>query len=202
MNKIIFDKNDQRLKIFLQLYLAAMLPLYNFVYKSNFVLWGCSIGLYLTFIALTFKSRLAMSMAFVGTFFSCSVWCVDLICQLFFDQMIFGVEVTNVFTSFLPFWVKLFSFYHVFTPVIWIYCLKKWGYEPKALYYFIFLYWFNLLAVYLFTTPSDNINWVFMPTVKMWQNISPLTWLILEMILLPIFIYYPMHLIAIRIFKK
>jgi hypothetical protein len=202
MNKIVFDKNDQRLKILVQFYLAAMLPLYNFVYESNFMFWGCSIGFFLTFIALNFKIRLAMSIAFVGTFFSCSVWTIDLICQLFFNQMVFGLQVTNMIISKLPFWVKSFSFYHVFIPAIWIYCLKKWGYDPKAFYYCVILFWINLVFIYLFTDPMANINWVFMPTIKGWQNISPLAWLILEIVLLVIFVWLPMHLIAMRIFKK
>jgi hypothetical protein len=203
MNKIVLDKFDLKLKLFIQLFIAAMLPLYNFVYESNFMLWGCYIGLFLTFIALTFKNRLAMSMAFIGTFFSCMLWCIDFICQFFFNKIIFfGEPITRFFVSKLPIWVQSFSFFHVFIPVIWIYYLKKWGYDPKALHYFLILISIDFIVIYLFTDPTCNINWVFLPTKGGWQNISPLAWLILEMALLVVFLWLPMHLIAMRIFKK
>jgi hypothetical protein len=59
-----------------------------------------------------------------------------------------------------------------------------------------------LLAVYFFTVPADNINWVFMPYFYNWQPFSPLSWLILLMILTPLIMFWPTHYLAMRFFRK
>jgi hypothetical protein len=202
MNKIVLDKFDLKLRIFIQLFSLLQLSSFYYFYESSFILWACCIGLYLTTFALTFKNRLAMSIAFIGCSLSCSLWMVDSLGQFTLDKFVFGFRASYLFFNEVPFWFRSLSLYHVLMPVVWIYYLKKWGYEPKAFCNCVILFCTELIIIYFLSDPLDNINWVFLPTLKGWQNISPLTWLILEMVLLVVFVWLPLHLIAMRIFKK
>jgi hypothetical protein len=102
----------------------------------------------------------------------------------------------------LAIWLRGLSLFHLSTPIIWLYYAKKWGYDPKAFYYFLILFWLDLIAVYLFTNPSDNINWVFMPYIYNWQCFSPLLWLLSMIFLFPFVLFWPMHQFAKSYFKK
>ena len=201
MTKIVLDKFDINLKIALQLFLLILIPAYWYNYGSANFLWLSDVGLFLTYIGLVYKSRLVMSMAFVGVFLYETTWFIDFVYHLMFGKSIFNI-VDYMFDPDLAIWLRGLSLFHLATPCIWLYYAKKWGYEPKALYYFVVLYWLDLLAVYFFTVPADNINWVFMPYFYNWQAFPPLLWLILLMLLIPVLMFLPTHYLAMRFFKK
>lgn len=201
MNKIVLDKFDINLKFALQAFLLFLIPVYWYNYGFANFLWLSDVGLFLTLIALVYKSRLAMSMAFVGVFLYEAAWIIDFVYHLMFGKSIFNI-VDYMFDPNLALWLRGLSLFHLVTPCIWLYYAKKWGYEPKALYYFVVLYWLDLLAVYFFTVPADNINWVFMPYFYNWQAFPPLLWLILLMLLIPALMLLPTHYLAMRFFKK
>jgi hypothetical protein len=201
MNKIVLDIFDIKLKFTLQLFLLILIPAYWYNYGFANFLWLSDIGLFLTLIALVYKSRLAMSMALVGVFWYEAAWFVDFGYHLMCGKSIFNI-VNYMFDPSLAVWLRGLSLFHLIMPCIWLYYAKKWGYEPKALFYFIFLYWLDLLAVYLFTHPADNINWVFMPYFYNWHSIPALLWLMLLTILIPLFVFWPTHYLAMRFFKK
>ncbi len=200
MNKIILDKLDINLKIVLKLFLLILIPAYWYNYGFSNFLWLSDIGLFLTFIGLAYKSRLAMSMAFVGVFLHETAWFIDFVYHLIVGKSIFNI-VNYMFDPNLAIWLRGLSLFHLATPFIWLYYTKKWGYEPKALYYFTVLYWLDLLAVYLFTNPAENINWVFMPYFYNWQAFPPLLWLILLMIFTPVFMFWPTHYLVKHFLK-
>ena len=201
MTKIVLDKFDIKLKIVLQLFLLILIPAYWYNYGFANFLWLSDVGLFLTYIGLVYKSRLVMSMAFVGVFLYETTWFIDFVYHLMFGKSIFNI-VDYMFDPDLAIWLRGLSLFHLATPCIWLYYAKKWGYEPKALYYFVVLYWLDLLAVYFFTVPADNINWVFMPYFYNWQAFPPLLWLILLMLLIPVLMFLPTHYLAMRFFKK
>jgi hypothetical protein len=201
MSKMVLDKIDTNLKIVLEAFLLILIPAYWYNYGFANFLWLSDIGLFLTFIGLAYKSRLAMSMAFVGVFLYETAWFVDFIYHLMFGKSILNI-VDYMFDPSLAVWLRGLSLFHLVTPWIWLYYAKKWGYKPKAIYYFIVLFWLDLIAVYLFSSPSENINWVFMPNFYNWRGFPPFLWLILVMILVPLFLFWPTHHLAMRFFKK
>jgi hypothetical protein len=201
MKKIALDKFDISIKNALQIFLIILVPVYWYKYGFANFLWLSDVGLFLTFIGLAYKSRLAMSMALVGVFLYEVAWIIDFIYHLSFGESILSIA-NYMFDPSLAIWLRGLSLFHLATPIIWLYYAKKWGYDPKAFYYFLILFWLDLIAVYLFTNPSDNINWVFMPYVYNWQIFTPSLWLIFCMLLVPCFVFWPMHFLGMRFFKK
>lgn len=187
-------------KYFLTIFIIIQVPIYWHYYGFENFLWLSDIGLFLTAIALWDKSRKIMSFAAVGIFVVEFVWAIDFFVDLFLNINLIDLS-DYMFDTKYPLFLRLISLFHILTPSMWILYLREFGYYKKAVYYFVIFYWINITLVYFFTTPSENINWVFVPTVHKWSSISQEIWVILLMVLYPALIVLPTHYIFKKLFK-
>jgi hypothetical protein len=190
----------QALSYLAGVFLMILIPTYLSYYGPQNFLWLSDIGLFLTCLALWFNSALFMSMAAVGVMALELIWCVG-----FFSELIFNFHVITLadymFNPAYPLALRAISLFHIVTPVIWFFFLRQFGYEQKAIYYFIVLYWCDLILAYIFTNPSENINWVFMPELLGLKSVGPTGWLIILAFGFPILFFLPTHLIYKKYFK-
>lgn len=181
-------------KILFSIYLAILIPVYWKKYGWQNFLWFSDIGMFITFFALWFNSSLLISMAVIGILPFELIWAVDYVVMLSGRRFL---NITNyMFDSRYSKFLRALSLFHLIIPVIWIVCLIKWGYDVHAFWYQVLLTEATLIITFLASDPDKNINWVFVPIKKRWQVISSVTWLILLMIALPLFIIYPSHLLC------
>jgi hypothetical protein len=189
------------LKLFLTAFIIILVPTYLHYYGAQNFLWISDVGLFLTVAALWMNSTLLMSMAAVGGMLVELAWVVD-----FFGELILGINVITLadymFNPAYPLTLRAISLFHVGTPVIWILYLRSYGYDRRGVYYFTGLYWVMLFLTYLFTTPKENINWVFLPQAYGMHEITPLAWVIVLFIGFPLCIFLPTHLIYRKIYKE
>lgn len=182
------------------IFIIILIPTYLHYYGLQNFLWLSDQGLFLTCFALWFNLPICMSMAAVGVMVLELVWCVD-----FFGELIFNINLITLsdymFDPKYPWELRAISLFHIATPIIWLIYLKQFGYKPKALSYFIPLYWLVLLLTYLFTPLSDNINWVFVPEILHLKFLNNYVWLAILAIGFPVFIFWPTHLLYKKIFK-
>jgi hypothetical protein len=75
------------------------------------------------------------------------------------------------------------------------------GYDRRALAVQTLLTWIVLPVTYLVTDPAANINWVFGFGKESQTVIHPLLYLALGIILLPVVVYLPGHLVLLRLFS-
>lgn len=186
------------LKIFVTFYVAILVPVYWRKYGPANFLWLSDVGLFLTLIALWLESPLLISMAMVGIFPLEVAWMVDYFYRLATGKALTGVTA-YMFKQEHPLYLRGLSLFHIFIPVIWIWLVWRWGYDPRALGYQSALLVVLLLSTYFLTPPGKNINWVFKPKEKNW-NISELAWLSVLIFGVPLLIYCPMHWLLMRIF--
>lgn len=190
----------QSLKIFLTLYISILIPVYWYYYGPQNFLWLSDFGLFLTVAALWLDSGLLMSMAAVGVMVVELAWNIDFFLELCCNMN--PIHLSDyMFNASYPLVLRLLSLFHVITPVIWIFYLKKNCYDTRALYYFTVLYWVSLFFIYFFTNPTENISWVFWPQVYSVNYIPEKFWIVCLFIFFPSLIFFPTHYIFKRFFK-
>ncbi|HLB41239.1 MAG TPA: hypothetical protein VJN02_00040 [Gammaproteobacteria bacterium] len=180
--------------LLLTIFTAILVPVYWKHYGPQNFLWLSDVCLFLTLFALWFHSPLLISMTAIGILPLEILWNIDFFAELFTGHNLVGIShymFEDKYTNLL----KGLSLFHVFIPVICFWLLAIWGYDKNALPYQITLNTLILIATYLFTAPKENTNWVFMPTIKNWQRIQPMAWLLFLLVAFPVLMIFPMHLL-------
>jgi hypothetical protein len=191
---------DRRLplwsKILYGSFLCVLVPVYWRSYGPANFLWASDISLFFVFVALWSERPLANSMMAVGVLPFEIAWVIDFLA----GSQLFGVAA-YMFEADRPLYLRGLSLFHMLLPPIMVFLLLRLGYDRRALAAQTLLAWVVLPLTYLFTDPHDNINLVFGPGREPQQAMSPLLYLALEMILLPL-VYLPTHLLLRRLLDE
>lgn len=181
------------LQIIIPIFLVVLIPVYWKNYGPQNFLWLSDVGLFLTLLAVLFKSPLLISMATVGILLVEVAWNVDYFIQLVSRRKMFGLA-DYMFDKKKSKFLRGLSLFHVFMPLIWIWYIYQWHYEPRGFPYQIILTTIIFILTYFLSDPKENINWVFIP--RAWKLPIPnWAWLIFLIVGYPILIMWPMHLI-------
>jgi hypothetical protein len=161
---------------------------------TNF-LWLSDIALGCTLVALVTGNRLLASMMAVGVLALELAWTID---------FLFGGRLISIaaymFDSKLPLYLRSLSIFHLALPPTLLFLVYRLGYDQRALIYQTLLTWAVLVVTYLATDPEKNINWVFGPGSKPQHVLPPLLYLGLEMVIIPVCVFLPTHLLLKRFF--
>jgi hypothetical protein len=175
-------------------FVAVLVPVYWHHYGPGNFLWFSDIALFAVLISLWSGNRLLYSMMAVGVLPIEMLWLVDFI-ALGKTTGIAGY----MFRDGSPLYLRGLSLFHFFLPPMLIWMLWRHGYDPSALLAQTALAWVVLPVTWITTDPDDNINWVFGPAGPQ-DSVPPLVYLGLYMLLLPIVVYSPMHLLLAKLF--
>lgn len=181
------------LKLAYSLFLVVLVPVYWRNYGPANFLWGSDIALFLVFLSLWLERPLPNSMMAVGVLPFEIAWCVDFLA----GSSLFGMAA-YMFESDRPLLLRSLSLFHLALPVLMIWLLRRLGYDRRALLAQTMLAWILLPLTYLLTDPADNINMVFGPGEVAQGWMHPVAYLALGMLLLPVVVFLPMHLILRR----
>ncbi len=190
------------LKIAATCYLALFIPVYWQTRGPSNFLWFCDIALFLAVFTLWRRHPLPASMMGVGVLLFELCWILDFIIRLLWGTHLFGLGPTRyVFSDELPLVIRIFSTtLHLLLPTLLIYLIAKMGYDQRAWLAQSLLAWLVLPVSYAVSDPINNINWVY--GVGTAQSLMPpLLYLVLQMLALPLLVYYPSHLLLKRCFK-
>jgi hypothetical protein len=187
------------LKLAYTIFLAVIVPIYWVKNGAANFLWFSDIAMFATGAALWLENSFVASTMAVGVLLMELVWNVS-----FFGKLLFGARITALadymFEARTPPVIRVLSFVlHVFMPVCLIWILYALGYDDRALLAQTLLAWIVLPVTYLITKPEKNINWVFGPG-KPQTRLSPVMYLGLLMLVAPIGIYVPTHLLLRALF--
>lgn len=178
--------------------MLILVPVYWQAYGWQNFLWFSDIGLFLTFFAVWLSSSFLLSMTLIA-FPLELLWNIDFFVQLVTGHTVVGLAA-YMFDNRLPLFLRSLSLFHVMMPIVWIWYFLQWGYDRRAFKYVLVLFWVITMVTYTITHPQDNINWVFLPTIRQW-NIAPSSWLLCYMIGLPLLLFWPMHRLLLYIRK-
>jgi hypothetical protein len=161
---------------------------------SNF-LWLSDVALAFTFAALVTGNPLLASMPAVGVLPLELAWTIDFLT----GGRVIGLA-GYMFDPKLSLYLRGLSLFHLALPPTLLFLLYELGYDRRALIYQTLLTWIILIVTYVATDPEQNINWAFGPGSKPQRVLPPWLYLVLQMVVLPLFVLLPTHLILERIF--
>lgn len=200
---------ERRLPLWLKLgwtlWVAVWLPLYWSHYGPRNFLWFCDIGNFMILVALWSESALVFSWQ------ACSVLLVQILYTIDLAvRAVSGVHpiggtgyMFNDDGSNIPIGMRLLSLFHVATPPLLLFALKRLGYDRRGLYCQIATAAVLLPVCWLGWDERVNLNWVWGPFDRPQYVVRP-PWLYLLVCLAayPAVLYLPTHAVLQRLFGR
>jgi len=185
------------LKYLYTFFICVLALVYWLSYGPANFLWGSDIALVFVCAALWLEHPLPNSMMAIGLLPFEVVWCID-----FLLGARFLGSTAYMFEPDRPLYLKALSLFHIMLPVIMVFLLRRLGYDRRALIAQTLLIWIVLPVTYLLTDPTENVNFVYGPGMEPQTWLHPIAYLALIMILLPVVVCLPMHLLLGRLFGR
>jgi hypothetical protein len=187
------------LKITYTLFVCALVPIYWRQYGPANFLWFSDIALLVLVPALWLESPLLISMMALAVVLPELAWNID-----FFVRLASGVSLiglTNyMFDASIPRFIRGLSLFHVVLPLLLVWMLHRLGYDDRALLWQTIVSAFVLPLSYVFSSPRDNVNWVYGFGEQQQTTIAAPLFVLVLMLMFPLVIYLPMHLLLDSIF--
>ena len=185
------------IKLFVTLFLCVLVPIYWRHYGLTNFLWASDIALFFICASVWLEKPLLNSMMAIGVLPFELVWIAD----FFSGSQLLGVT-DYMFDGSRALYLRGLSLYHLMLPPLMIFLLFRLGYDRRALLAQTLLTWVVLPLCYLVTDPAHNINFAFGPGNEPQSFMPPLLYLALEMVLMPIVIFLPTHLLLRRLLRR
>lgn len=187
------------LKVLFTLFVLVLVPVYWKQYGPGNFLWFSDIALLLMVPALWLESSLLAGMILISVGLLEFLWILD-----FFVGLTTGASLTGLsaymFEPEISLGIRALSFFHIALPIVVIWMVSRLGYDGRALVAQTALTWAVLPLSYLLTEPSENVNWVHGFGSQPQRMMSPRLYLALLMLLFPLAIYLPTHLVLRAVF--
>jgi hypothetical protein len=184
------------------LFVLVLVPVYWQDKGPENFLWGCDLALLFTCYALWSECRLLYSMMALAILIPELIWIVDFCLRLIAGVDALSLGLTSyMFESATPLYIRGLSLFHLFLPMVLLWCVYQAGYDRRALWYQTGLAWMVLPLTWWLTEPARNINWVYGIASAPQDWMPGLAYLLLVMSLVPILIYWPTHLVLRRWFN-
>jgi hypothetical protein len=172
------------------LMVAIIVPVYWVEYGPQNFLWFSDIALFLVLLSLWTGNRLLYSMMAVGVLPLEIVWTLD-----FLAGGALGGLAGYMFDEAYPLWLRALSLFHIPLWITIVWMLFRQGYHPGALVAQTLLAWIVLPLTWWLTDVESNINWVHGLGPGGEQFLQPAFYLAVYMVLLPLVVFLPMHLL-------
>jgi len=189
-------------------FFAVLVPYYWHSYGPTNFLYFCDMSVFFTLGAIWLESPLLASMPAVGILLPQALWMVDFLAE------IVGLHLTGMtgymFDASLPLFTRCLSLFHFWLPILLVWLVWRLGYHRRAFRAWTLLAWVLVLVCYFFMPPPSephdpsrpvNINYVYG-----FSETHPQSWLpqnlyvCLMLVVLPVCIFLPTHLILARLF--
>ena len=186
------------LKIAFTLFVLILIPIYWRQYGASNFLWFSDIALFVTAAALWLENGLLASMMTLSILLLDIAWNIDFVGGLLAGRNVFGLS-KYMFDGTIPRPVRLVSLFHIWFPPLLLWMVYRLGYDERALLAQTLVAWLVLPITYAFADTRENINWVRGPRGEPQKVMPALLYLVLLMLMLPLLIYLPPHLVLRRL---
>ena len=196
-------------KLLYTAFVAVLVPYYWAAYGPTNFLYYCDLALLMTLVAIWAESPLLASMPAVGILLPQALWCID------FLGGIFGWHLTGMtaymFNPNLSLWTRGLSSFHFWLPFLLLWLVWRLGYDRRALAAWTGLAWVLMLVCYFLLPPPPapaetpnlpvNVNYVYgLSDAGPQPWMPPLAFLGLQMIGVPLIVYWPTHWVLNQLF--
>lgn len=180
------------LKIAWTAWLLIWAPLYWKQYGLQNFLFYCDIGNVLIGVALWMESPLIFSWQACGLLLFQTLYTVDLAVALLSGRHIIG-GTEYMFDPGIPLPVRLVSLFHVVTPFLLLWAIRRLGYDARGWKLQTLTTWIVIPANY-FWRPGYDVNWARGPFFREQHLVPGAVYLLGYLVLVPLLIYFPTHL--------
>jgi len=179
--------------------IAWALVYYSHYGLINF-LWLCDIANVITLTGLWIESTLLVSSQAVLMIPVMIIWSSDVMFRIITGGHIIANATQYMFDPSIPLYVRLFSCFHIITPVVIVWFIIKRGYNTRAWLLQSLITCVVLPLTYLISDPEENINFIRGFFYFQKAEIEPLWNLFISIISAILFIYLPASRIMRKIF--
>jgi hypothetical protein len=180
------------LKILWTVWLAVWVPLYWKQYGPWNFLYFCDLGNVFIGAALWLESPLLFSCQATGLLVFQSLYTIDLLGAVFTGRHLIG-GTEYMFDTGIPLCVRLLSLFHLVTPPLLLWAVRRLGYDARGWKYQTVITWVVAPASY-FWRPEFDINWARGPFFREQHVVPGWAYLLAYLIVMPLVVYWPTHL--------
>jgi len=177
-------------------WMAVWVPLYWRANGWTNFLWLCDFANFGLLAALWAESAVLASSQLAGVLLIQTLWTVDFLGRLLSGHHLLG-GTEYMFDPAIPPAVRLASLFHVATPPLLLWALRRLGYDRRALPLQIAIGW-AVLCVSLAFGPERDLNWVWGPYERPQAWVSPWLWFAGCLAGFPLLLWWPTHLALSR----
>jgi hypothetical protein len=189
------------LKIGYTVFVGVLVPIYVRHYGPANFLWYSDVALLAMVPGLWLESSLIASTMSVAVLLPETLWNLDFFARLAIGRAPLGLAA-YMFDAELPRYLRALSLFHVALPVVLVWAVARLGYDGRALVVQTISGTVLFLLSYALTDPKANINWVFGPGAEPQRRMPPLLYLAALVVLFPLIVYGPTHLVLARLFTS
>jgi len=190
-----------RFKIGYTLFVCLLVPIYWRQYGPANFLWFSDIALLVLVPALWLENALLVSMMAVAIIFFEAIWNIDFFTRLATGKSLIGLSA-YMFDPKIPLFIRLLSLFHIALPLLLLWTLHRLGYDRRAFVAQTILAVVVLPLSYLVSNPRENVNWVYGFGEHPQSTLPAGVFLLLVMVIYPIVVYLPTHLLFAKIFPS
>ena len=185
-------------KIVWSAFVLVWAPLYGHQYGVQNFLFYCDLGNLLITLGLWLESPLILSWQAVGLLVFQTLYAIDLLGALVLRRHAFG-GTEYMFDPAIPLLVRALGLYHIAVPILLLWAVGRIGYDSRGWQWQIVLMAI-VVPINFFWRPQDNVN--FARGIGHEQHLIS-AWLYLAgyLILVPIVVYWPTHLLLRRLYQ-
>jgi hypothetical protein len=188
------------LKVVYTLFVCALLPIYWRQYGAANFLWFSDIALLALVPALWLENALLVSMMAISVLFFEALWNADFFFRLATGKSLIGLSA-YMFDPKIPPFIRALSSFHIILPLLLLWTVYRLGYDQRALVCQTIVAVVVLPLSYLMSNPHDNVNWVYGFGENPQRILPAPLFVIVLMLLFPLLVYLPTHLLFARIFR-
>src|SRR5262249_43257469 len=189
------------LKIIYTLFVCVLVPIYWRQYGPANFLWFSDIALLALVPALWFENALLVSMMAISVVFVEALWNLDFFFQLATGKSLIGLSA-YMFDPKIPLFIRSLSCFHIILPVFLLWALHRLGYDQRAFVSQTIVALVVLSLSYLLSNPQENVNWAHGFGQNPQKILPGPLFVILLMLLFPLVVYLPTHLLFTTIFRE
>lgn len=180
------------LKVTWTLAVLVWAPLYWRYYGAQNFLFFCDLGNLLIAAGLWLESPLVFSWQACGLLVFQTLFTLDLAGTLLIGRHLIG-GTEFMFDPSVPLFLRLLSLFHVVTPPLLVWAIRRLGYDSEGWKYQTLTAWIVVPICY-FWRPGADVNWARGPWGHEQHLMPGPVYLLGYLVLIPLLVYWPTHL--------
>lgn len=179
---------------------AVWIPLYWRQYGVQNFLFFCDLGNILVCTALWLESPLIFSWQATGLLLFQALFAVDLAGALISGHHLIG-GTEFMFDPHVPLAIRLLSLFHVVTPPVLLWAIRRLGYDSRGWKFQTLTAWI-VVPINYFWRPEYDVNWARGPFFQEQHVLPGLLYCVSYLIVVPAVVFYPSHRFLLRLTER